>query len=170
VATFTAHAYVCTDAPEALAGLALDGYGGALHPRVLLALAGPGGTVGVTDVTLVARGRGGGTLPERGDLDEHPRVRYARDQRDDVRVHGDGRGLVTLAAGLAGRRELSVELTGSAPGRGAGRGLVADALGLVAAGEPVFAAVSPGNARSLRAFLAAGFVPVGGEVVIRSGG
>jgi hypothetical protein len=30
----------------------------------------------------------------------------------------------------------------------------------------VFAAVSPGNARSLRSFLAAGFVPIGGEVII----
>ena len=41
-----------------------------------------------------------------------------------------------------------------------------DALSLVPAGEPVFAAVSPGNARSLRAFLAVGFYPIrhGGEV------
>jgi hypothetical protein len=40
-------------------------------------------------------------------------------------------------------------------------------LRLVPAGEPVFAAVAPGNACSLRAFLAAGFTPVGSEVIIQ---
>jgi hypothetical protein len=49
--------------------------------------------------------------------------------------------------------------------RGTGRGLIGDALRLVPAGEPVFAAVAPGNARSLRAFLAAGFTPLGSEVL-----
>jgi hypothetical protein len=72
-------------------------------------------------------------------------------------------GLVTVACGLAGRTELSVERTGA----GEGRALIRDALGLVAADEPVFAAVAPGNARSLRAFLAAGFVPLGSEVLMR---
>lgn len=38
--------------------------------------------------------------------------------------------------------------------------------GLVSANDFVFAAVSPGNARSLRAFLAQGFVPVASEVII----
>jgi hypothetical protein len=37
---------------------------------------------------------------------------------------------------------------------------------LLPAGEPLFAAVSPGNARSLRAFLAVGFTPVASEVII----
>jgi hypothetical protein len=31
----------------------------------------------------------------------------------------------------------------------------------------VFAAVAPGNARSLRAFLSEGFVPVGSEVIVQ---
>ncbi|WP_256339262.1 hypothetical protein [Streptomyces sp. 2224.1] len=52
-------------------------------------------------------------------------------------------------------------------GRGHGRSLLADALSLLPEGEPVFAAVSPGNARSLRAFLACGFTPVGREVLLR---
>lgn len=52
-------------------------------------------------------------------------------------------------------------------GRGRGRSLLADALTLVPSGEPVFAAVTPGNARSLRAFLACGFVPLGSEVLLR---
>jgi GNAT superfamily N-acetyltransferase len=106
-------------------------------------------------------------LPERFDAADHPRVRYATSLRQAVRVYGDERGLITLSAGLAGRRELSVEVAPHGQGRGWGRSLLTDALGLVPPGEPVFAAVSPGNARSLRAFLAVGFVPIGSEVIIR---
>jgi hypothetical protein len=60
---------------------------------------------------------------------------------------------------------MSVELAGAGE-RGTGRGVIRDARRPVPAGEPVFAAVAPGNARSLRAFLAAGFVPLGSEVLI----
>ncbi|RAJ46877.1 hypothetical protein K353_00078 [Kitasatospora sp. SolWspMP-SS2h] len=173
---FTGHAVVATalDARRVADGGA-DGYGGSLDPRFLLRLAGPDGWIGVTDATLTARATGGpprlGPLPG---LDDHPRVRFARSQRTRVTVHGDGRGLVTLAHGLAGRHELSVELHDTRPdarsdGRGHGRTLLRDALTLLPAGTPVFAAVAPGNARSLRAFLAAGFTPVGGEVVLRPG-
>jgi hypothetical protein len=162
VVSLTGRVYLATD--REIAGL--DAFGSALTPGVLLELAGPRGTVDTLDVTLAARGVGGGALPVRTDLDDHPRVRQARALRTDVRVHGDGRGLVTLACGLAGRTELSVEL--HEPGeRGTGRGLLRDALGLVPAGQAVFAAVAPGNARSLRALLASGFVPLGSEVIIR---
>jgi len=75
--------------------------------------------------------------------------------------------VVTLAEGLAGRREVSIEAAPDGQGRGWGRSLLVDALGLVPSGEPVFAAVSPGNARSLRAFLALGFTPIGSEVILR---
>jgi hypothetical protein len=92
-------------------------------------------------------------------------VRYARDIRQNVDVYGDERGLITLARGLAGRRELSVEA--AELNRGWGRALIAEGVGLVPKGELVFAAVSPGNARSLRTFLALGFVPIGSEVLIR---
>jgi hypothetical protein len=161
VVSLTGRAYVAS--ARRVPGL--DGFGSALWPAALAALAGPGGEVDTVDVMLAARGLGGGRLPVRTDLDEHPRVRRARAWRTDVRVHGDERGLVTVACGLAGRTELSVELTGAGE-RGAGRALIRDALGLVAAGEPVFAAVAPGNARSLRAFLAVGFVPLGSEVLM----
>lgn len=78
-------------------------------------------------------------------------MRHALSLRRHVRVHGDERGLVTLAEGLAGRLEVSVETdAGRQGGAGAGRGLVLEALRLVPGGEPVFAAVSPGDARSLR--------------------
>ncbi|NUP45983.1 MAG: hypothetical protein HOW97_01505 [Catenulispora sp.] len=166
---FTGHAFVATAlAPAAVADAGPDGFGGSLAPDFLRFLAGPGGGVGTIDVILAAHGLGGpAALGLREDVEDHPRVGYARGLRDDVFVHGDERGFVTVASGLAGRRELSVELDD--PGRvaGAGRALLRDALTLIPAGEPVFAAVAPGNARSLRAFLAAGFVPIGSEVVIR---
>jgi hypothetical protein len=169
VVSFTGHAFLATALPRpALAAVPLDGFGAALDPAVLRRLAGDAGEVGVLDATLVARGRGGGRLPPRTDLDEHPRVRHARGLRGAVRVHGDDRGLVTVASGHAGRTEISVEVFDGG-NRGTGRALLAEALGLVPAGRPVFAAVSPGNARSLRAFLAVGFCPVGSEVWIRPG-
>jgi hypothetical protein len=152
---------------EAVLAQRPDGFGGSLSPDFLRWLAGPGGWIGVVDATLVARGRGGGGLPLRVDAADHPRVRHAAGLRRDVRVYGDERGLVTLAEGLAGRTEISAEAAAEGQGRGWGRSLLRDALGLVPAGEPVFAAVSPGNARSLRAFLAVGFAPIGSEVILR---
>jgi GNAT superfamily N-acetyltransferase len=86
--------------------------------------------------------------------------------RHDVVVHGDERGFVTLGTGVAGRRELSIEVVSRLRGTGAGRALLGAALGAVPHGEPVFAVVSPGNARSLRAFLSQGFAPIGSEVLI----
>ncbi len=165
VVSFTGRAYLVTAMlPEAFADLHPDGYGAALAPAVLQRLAGHG-EIGVLDVILVSRGTGGNRLPARADLDDHPRVLHARSLRQQVRVFGDERGVVTVASGLAGRTELSVQTW---PDRhGTGRGLIQDALSLVPAGAPVFAAVAPGNARSLRAFVALGFQALGSEVLIR---
>lgn len=162
---FTGHAIVATSKPVADISARADGYGGSMAPDFLRYLAGPAGFVGVVDVMLVARGTGASTLPVRTDAEDHHRVRYARDVRSNVTVYGDERGLITLADGLAGRRELSVEA--NEHGRGFGRALIAEGMGLVPPGELLFAAVSPGNARSLRAFLGLGFVPIGSEVLIR---
>jgi hypothetical protein len=164
---FTGHAVVATDlAPAAVLARGPDGFGGSLAPDFLRWLAGTG-DVGTIDVTLVGRGRGGpGRLAPRPDLTDHPRARYAMAVRSEVEVFGDERGVVTLSRGLAGRPELSIEAVPEGQGRGVGRALLVDALSLVPSGAPVFAAVAPGNARSLRAFLAVGFVPVGSEVLI----
>jgi hypothetical protein len=164
---FTGHAVVATALPEGdVRAQGPNGFGRSLAPDFLRWLAGPCGVIGEIDAVLVARGNGGPTkLTIRQDIGEHPRVVYARAVRTRVEVFGDERGFVTLAHGLAGRRELSIEL--EQPGRGHGRSLLTDALALVPENEPVFAAVSPGNARSLRAFLAAGFLPVGSETLIR---
>ncbi len=166
---FTGHAVVATSLPaERVGALGPDGFGGSLAPDFLRALAGPSGRVGTIDAVLVARGSGGpARLGPLSGLDEHPRVRHARGLRRGVRVFGDERGLVTLAEGPAGRTELSIELSPAAEhSRGYGRSLLADALTLVPVNTPVFAAVAPGNARSLRAFLAAGFTVIGAESLV----
>jgi hypothetical protein len=98
---------------------------------------------------------------------DHPRVERARAYRDDVRAFGEegGRGLLTIGRGLAGRWEIAFEVEPGARGHGLGRGLAAAARALVPVGEPLFAQVTPGNVASLRALLAAGYVPVGSEVL-----
>ncbi len=163
---FTGHAVVATarSSDEVMAQRP-DGYGGSMSPDFLRWLAGPTGFTGVIDVMLFARGKGRPALPVRTDLDHHPRVQYARQCRSDVVVYGDERGLITIGTGLGGRRELSVEA--SAHNRGHGTALIAEAVNLTPEGELLFAAVSPGNARSLRAFLGLGFLPSGSECLIK---
>ncbi len=169
VVEFTGHSVVLTDrgVGEVLARGA-DGVGGASSPDLLRWLAGPTGWIGSHDVVLARRGVGGGTLAERTDLDDHPRVMRSHDHRRDVCVHGDASGVVTIGRGLVDRLELSIELFGSRV-PGAGRRLLGEACALIPRGEVVFAQVAPGNAASLRAFLAAGFVPIGAETLIRPG-
>lgn len=164
VLSLTAHAYLATDRPPPSLPTA---YGDETHPDVLQYLAdGDSSTIGCLDVTLVARGTGPDAdgppvPPRRHDLEEHPRVRYARHVRQNVAVYADHRGLITLADGLAGRREVGIDAT---PGSGAS--LIHDALALTPAGEPLLAGAAPGNARSLRAFLRAGFTALGSEIIL----
>ena len=73
--------------------------------------------------------------------------------------------VLIVGRGLAGRWEFGYEVARGAQGRGLGRRVAAAARGLVPAGEPLWAQVAPGNAASLRSTLAAGFVPVGAEVL-----
>jgi hypothetical protein len=163
---FTGHAVICSRlTAHDLDDLDPNGFGGSHDPRVLVRMAG-NGEIGVIDVTLVGHGTGNGSLPRTDRWDDHPRVHYARKLRTDVAVFGDERGLVTLAAGLAGRLEMSIETPTATHDSRVGRALIAEAVALVPAGVPVFAAVSPGNARSLRAFLSQGFTPIGSEVIL----
>jgi hypothetical protein len=167
--SFTGHAVVATDLTrEQVLATGADGLAGAHAQKVLIALAGPGGWIGVLDVVLVARGTGrGSTLDQVDHHDDHHRVGYARDLRVDVRVLADDHGLVTVGRGLGGRAELGFELTGADHGGGHGRRLLRAALDAMPEGEPVFASCAPGNARSLRALLAVGFRVIGGEVLLR---
>jgi hypothetical protein len=169
VVELTGHSFVLTDRllPDVV-GQGADGFGGAVQPDVLRWLAGSSGWIGSHDVVLVARGRGGRERAAvRTDLSDHPRVARALDHRRDVEVFGDDAGVVILGRGLFGRREVSVELfEPSSGGQGRGRQLVAMGLDCADAGELVWAQVAPGNAASLRAFLAVGFVPIGAEVLL----
>jgi RimJ/RimL family protein N-acetyltransferase len=171
VIEFTGHAVVATELPaSAVHAQGHDAFGGIVSPRFLQWLAGPDGEIGSHDAVLVRLGTGRGELAARTDLDDHPRVRGARRRRQDVTVYGDERGLITVGRGLADRWEVSVELLhGTEPGSGAGRELISEAVGHVESAEPVFASVAPGNAASLRAFLACGFKPIGAEVIVHPG-
>jgi hypothetical protein len=172
VVEFTGHAVILADDDEAeLRALGADGFGGASHPDVKQRLAGAHGVIGTQDAVLVAPGGGrlgdNSLLAVRTDLDDHPRVVRARQHRRELTVYADDSGLVTIGRGLVDRWELSVELLPrQQSGTGAGRRLIAGGLGLVPVGEYVWAQVSPGNAASLRAFLACGFVPVGAETIV----
>jgi hypothetical protein len=100
-------------------------------------------------------------------LDAHPRVARSYRVRTDVSVYQteDGAGLLSLGRGLAGRWEAGFEVAEGARNRGLGRGLAAAARHLVPSGEQLFLQVAPGNAASLRATLAAGFIPFGSELL-----
>jgi hypothetical protein len=175
VVAFTGHAFIATSvSPEHVIAAGAEGYGMASSPPVLTLLGQAGGTnshtsFGVTDATLFHRGRGHSESPplsERTDREDHHRVRLARKLRRDVRVYGDERGLVTLAHGLDGRLEMSVEAEPAGQGKGWGASLIDDGLRMVPDGQLVFAAVAPGNARSLRAFLRLGFTVIASETII----
>jgi hypothetical protein len=191
----TGHAYVMTSHTQAeLVAVGADGFGGVVHPNVLNFLAGvhrqttkersdqqremgqqqipKGAQIGCHDALLVAKGTGApghreeGSLPHRLDLDEHPRVGYAKIRRRHVKVYGDDRGLVTLGKGIADRWEISVEVDPKNRSAGNARALITAALSHVPSDEWCFGEVSPGNAASLRSFLAAGWIPIGAEIII----
>lgn len=123
---------------------------------------------GNVDVLLVAgRARTSEVeLIEVGDAD-HPRVRRAQRYRSELRVYEPKRGgaLVMVGRGLAGRFEVSIEVEPDRREKGLGCSLAQAAPALVPGEHALFAQVAPGNAASLRAFLAAGYRPVGAEVL-----
>ena len=138
--------------------------------------------IGCHDALLVAKGTGvlrpltdgpltegawiEGALPHRTDLDDHPRVGYAKMRRRHVQVYADERGLVTLGRGITDRWEISVEVDPSNRAAGNARALINEALTHIPSDQWCYAEVSPGNAASLRAFLAAGWIPIGAEIII----
>jgi GNAT superfamily N-acetyltransferase len=173
VIAFTAHSVVFTDEADegwvrgTLASLGCDPLAATMNSRFLAAFAERTGRVTDTiDVLLT-----GAPLPGRPDVvlrevadPGHPRVVAARRRRDGVRVWAVDGGVLVLGRGVAGRLEVAVEVAEGARHRGLGRRLVTAARQL-AGGEPVWAQVSAGNARSLRAFQAAGYRPVGSEAL-----
>ena len=184
VVAFTAHSLVATDLPaaEVRAQLAPDDLGAPVAAPFLAWLGQRlGATPGMLDAVLVHRAApppatvGPSPVPVPTGLrlvpaphgHDHPRVARARRLRQDVQVltTPDDQGLVTLGRGLVGRWEISLELAPAARGHGLGRAMLAAARALLPPEEPLFAQVSPGNAQSLRAFLAAGYRPIGAEIL-----
>ena len=172
VLSFTAHSVVFTDEdPEwvhaTLRGLDCDALAATLNPRFLAAFLDRTGRRSETiDAMLVADPLPGGPPLALKAIEDanHPRVAYARRRRDDIRAWTAEGGVLVTGRGVGGRLEVSVEVDEDVRHRGLGRALVTAARHLVT--EPLWAQVSPGNARSMRAFQAAGYRPVGAEAVL----
>lgn len=172
VLSFTAHSVVFTDEDPAwvydtLRTLDCDALAATMNPRFLAAfLERTGRTTETIDALLV-----GTPLPGEPEIalkeiaGDHPRVAYARARRDDVRAWAVDGGVLVTGRGVAGRLEVSVEIDEDVRHRGLGRALLTAARQL--AGEPLWAQVAPGNARSARAFQAAGYRQVGAEALLR---
>ncbi|MER5733404.1 GNAT family N-acetyltransferase [Streptomyces sp. NPDC002138] len=174
VIAFTAHSVIFTDEDPAwvrstLAGLDCDGLAATMNPRFLAAfLDRTGRRHDTTDLMTVADPLPGEPpleLRELADRD-HPRVVRARARRDDVRVWAADGGVVVLGRGVAGRWETAIEVDETVRHRGLGRALATAARHLVPGRAPVWSQQAVGNARSIRAFQAAGFRPVGSEALL----
>jgi GNAT superfamily N-acetyltransferase len=174
VMAFTAHSVVFTDEDPAwvdatLRGLDCDALAATLNPRFLTALMERTGRRTETiDAVLVGSPLPGAPPLGLKEIEDagHPRIRYARRRREEVCAWTTQGGVLVVGRGVAGRLEVSVEVDEDARHRGLGRLLVAAARHLVT--EPLWAQVAPGNARSVRAFQAAGYRAVGAEALLLS--
>ncbi|WP_392672689.1 GNAT family N-acetyltransferase [Streptomyces sp. LN785] len=176
VLAFTAHSVVFTDEDPAWVRAALaatpgDPLAATMNPHFLSALlARTGRHMNTIDLLTAASALPGGpeiALREIQDP-EHPRVARAMKFRDEVRVWAADGGVLILGRGVAGRWETAVEVAEEARGRRLGERLARAARHLVPA-DVVWAQQSPGNARSVRTFQAAGYRPVGSEALLVAG-
>jgi GNAT superfamily N-acetyltransferase len=97
---------------------------------------------------------------------EHPRLQRALQYRDEVRAWRAPGGVLLVGRGVAGRFEAAIEVDPACRSRGLGARLASAARHLVPDSGPLWAQIAPGNAASVRAFLAAGFRPVGAEALL----
>jgi len=176
VLAFTAHSVVFTDEDpgwvyDTLDALECDPLAATMNPLFLAAFMERTGRAGDTvDAMLVGSPLPGAPPLALREITDggHPRIVYARRRRDDVRAWEVPGGVLVLGRGVAGRLEVSAEVDGDVRHRGLGRELVTAARHL--AEEPLWAQVSPGNARSMRAFQAAGYRAVGAEALLLAPG
>jgi GNAT superfamily N-acetyltransferase len=141
----------------------------AFTPPFLGALAAQTGRrVPAIDLVTLApfRASGSEVRLEPVDVSDHPRVRRAHRYRTEVRVWTTPGAMIAIGRGLGGRWEVSMEVEPAYGNRGLGRALARAARALVPDGRPLWAQIAPGNAASVRAFLAAGYVPVGQEALL----
>jgi hypothetical protein len=170
VVAFTAHHVIAADVePEWVrAQLPAGDLSAPMGAPFLVALGERiGRQAGSLDVVLATAGLGG--EPDLAEVSgaEHPRVARAHRYRSGVRVFEavGGAAVVVVGQGLAGRTEVAVEIEPAVRGGGLGAQALFEARRLIGEDEVVFAQVAPGNAASLRAFLRAGFEPIGCEVL-----
>lgn len=167
---FTGHIVIVTDLGEewVAARLPEDDLSAPMLPPFLGAMeAATGKRVNNIDALMIASCEAGWPevpLTVINDLD-HPRVRRARRYRTDVTVYQAEGGVLIVGRGVGGRWEAAIEVDESARGKGLGRALAKAAQRLVPQDRPIWAQIAPGNAASVRAFLAAGYVPVGAEAL-----
>jgi GNAT superfamily N-acetyltransferase len=174
VVGFSGHFVVASDAPDDWVRHQLpDGdFLAPLGPRFLAAL---GRRLGRrddgVDMLLAAPGLSGTASAGEVELADHARVLRAQAHREDVRAFETAEGAATLVLGrgLARRWEVAVEVVPEVRGRGIARDALIDARRLVGSSAVLFAQTAPANAASVRALLAAGFRPVGAEVLFFSG-
>ena len=168
---FTAHHVVAADVDPGWVRSVLPpgSLSARMGPRFLAALADRvGAEPGGQDVLLLAPTATDRPIPglEPVDGPAHARVRRAERYRVDLRAYAVQGALLVLGRGLAGRWEVAVEVEPAYRDRALGRRLIAAAAALVPPGEPLWAQVHPANVASLRAFVAAGYRPVGAEVLV----
>jgi GNAT superfamily N-acetyltransferase len=171
VLSFTGHAVIFTDAdPDWVrAQLNPGNLSAPLSADFLAALAQATGRIaGNIDLLCVAESLPGPPPVHLNPQPEsaHSRVLRALNYRDEVRTWRADGGIVLLGRGVAGRLETAVEVDEDRRGHGLGRLLATAARHLAPPQTDLWAQVAPGNAASVRAFLAAGFVPVGAEVLL----
>jgi hypothetical protein len=145
-----------------------DDLTGPMRADFVAALAGKLGTnPGSVDVLLAAPRLESSDVVDLVKVDEGDgRTARARRYRTEVQSYTDREGgVVNLGRGVDGRLDLSIELPADVRSIGRGRKLIEAARTLVPPDEFLFASIAPGNARCLRAALAAGFAPLGGEVL-----
>jgi hypothetical protein len=184
VIAFTAHAVIFVDAdpdwvagqlpPGDLSGPLTSAFLEALGARTdrraqstdVLAVAGP--LPGGPEIDLVPLAAGTGATGATGGVGGpvHPRQARAHRYRDDERAWQADGGIVMLGRGVGGRWEVAVEVDQDRQGRGLGRRLALAGRHLVPGGAPLWAQIAPGNAASMRAFLAAGYRPAGAEALL----
>jgi GNAT superfamily N-acetyltransferase len=175
VLAFTAHSVIFTDQDPEWVGEMLerccpDPFSASLHPAFLAALMARTDrrmdTVASLTLAPALAGPPPLELTEIEDPD-HPRVARARKYRDDVRVWvSEGGGILVIGRGLAGRWETAIEVEEASRHRGLGRALAESARHMIPMGDAIWSQQAPGNARSVRAFQAAGYRAVGAEALL----
>jgi hypothetical protein len=165
---FTAHSVIFIDADPAWvqAQLPEGDLAGPLSPAFLQALCEHTGrqahTIDMLCIGTPLPGPPAITLRAESDPG-HPRLARALRYRDDVQAWRADGGLIVVGRGVASRWEVAVEVDPGHRFAGRGRALATAARHLVPDGTPVWAQIAPANVASVRAFLAAGFKPVGAE-------